>query len=91
MSDRNGRLGVTYRDFEEWGVPRHKIASAIRELEALGFIEVTERGRGGKPNRYRMTYLPSPSAPNGTHDYLRFNTPEEAQAALAEAHKTRTA
>jgi hypothetical protein len=37
----NGRLPVTYGQFMEYGIDRHAIAPAIRELEALGFVEVT--------------------------------------------------
>lgn len=37
----NGRLPVTYDDFVRYGIHRHAIAPGIRELEALGFIEVT--------------------------------------------------
>jgi hypothetical protein len=62
--NENGELPVTFQQFEEWGVRRHSIASAIRELEALGFIEVTQHGYGGAagagvPNKYRLTYRPS--------------------------------
>ena len=57
----NGRLPVTYDDFQRYGIDRHAIAPAIRELVALGFIEVTEHGRAGnaewrKPNQFRITY-----------------------------------
>ena len=36
----NGKLPITYDDFENYGVHRHSIAPAIRELVALGFIKV---------------------------------------------------
>jgi hypothetical protein len=57
----NGRLPVTYDQFTEYGLHRHAIGPAIRELEALGFIEVTERGRASagefrSPSYYRLTY-----------------------------------
>src|SRR5262249_37500536 len=53
----NGRLPVTFNDFTRYGIDRHSVAPAIRELEALGFIEVTEHGRGGnaewrQPNKF---------------------------------------
>jgi hypothetical protein len=38
----NGRLPVTYDDFERYGIDRHAIAPAIREVAALGFVEVPE-------------------------------------------------
>jgi hypothetical protein len=65
----NGKLPVTYEDFERWGVRPDSIAGAIRELEALGTIEVTQRGYRGaegkrSPNLYRLTYLPTWDAGN---------------------------
>jgi DNA-binding transcriptional MocR family regulator len=56
----NGKLPVTFEDFIEYGLDRQAIAPAIRELEALGFIEVTERGRGGHdepraPTKFRLS------------------------------------
>jgi len=57
----NGRLPVTYEQFEEYGIDPHCVAPAQRELCALGFIEITERGRSGnaawrRPNLFRLTY-----------------------------------
>ena len=43
----NGQLPVTYADFEDFGIDRHAIGPGIDECEALGLIEVTERGRSG--------------------------------------------
>jgi hypothetical protein len=44
----NGKLPVTYQDFIDYGIlHRESIAPALREAEALGFIECTKRGRGG--------------------------------------------
>ena len=62
----NGKLPVTFADFAEGAATsnRHAIAPAIREACALGFIEVTRRGRAGNgeyrtPNLFRLTYLPT--------------------------------
>jgi hypothetical protein len=57
----NGRLPVTKLDFMEYGVSARLVAAAIREAQALGFIEVTERGRGGnaehrQPNKFFLTF-----------------------------------
>jgi hypothetical protein len=57
----NGKLPVTYNDFVQYGIHRHSIRSAIREVVALGFVEITEPGRAGnaewrKPNLFRLTY-----------------------------------
>jgi hypothetical protein len=59
----NGRLPCTFDHFAEYGIDRHSIAPALREVEALKFIEVTERGRAGnaeyrRPNLFRLTYRP---------------------------------
>ena len=51
----NGSLPVTFEDFIAYGIHHNCIAPAIRELEALGFIKVTERGRGGMPNTGYLT------------------------------------
>jgi hypothetical protein len=71
----NGNLPVTYDDFVEYGIHRHGIAPAIRELEGLGFIEITQRGRAGNrefrsPSKYRLTYRNAKGEPgDGTHEW----------------------
>jgi hypothetical protein len=80
----NGRLPVTYDDFERYGVHRHCISPAIRELEALGFLRITERGRAGNaefrsPNRFKLTYRPALDVMgDGTHDWRRIETTKQA-------------
>jgi hypothetical protein len=64
----NGRLPVTYRDFQVYGIDRHSIRPALRELEHLGFIEITEHGVAGmgearKPNLFRLTYRDTAGKP----------------------------
>ncbi len=90
----NGRLPVTYRDFEASGVRRHSVASAIRELAALGFIEITRHGYGGAaetrtPSLYRLTYRPAynagPKDGDGTHEYLKITSNEQAECIAATA------
>ncbi len=51
----NGRLPVTYTDFQKYGIDRKSIAGAVREVAALGFVRITERGR---PSEFRLR--PSP-------------------------------
>jgi hypothetical protein len=58
----NGKLIVTHEQFIEYGVRRHQVAAALRELEALGLIIITVHGRGGnaehrEPNRFLLNYL----------------------------------
>jgi hypothetical protein len=84
----NGQLPVTYEDFIEYGVHRHSIAPAIREAVALGFIEVTKRGRGGnaesrEPSLYRLTFAHDRNSRQSppTHAWRKIKTVEEAAAA----------
>jgi hypothetical protein len=88
----NGKLPVTYGDFIEYGVHRHSIAPAIREAVALGFIEVTKRGRGGnaesrEPSLYRLTFAHDRNSRQSppTHDWRRIKTPEQAAVAAESA------
>jgi hypothetical protein len=81
----NGKLPVTYEDFIEYGIHRHSIAPAIRESVALGFIEVTKRGRGGnaenrEPSLYRLTFAHDRNSRQSppTHEWRRIKTLDEA-------------
>ena len=74
----NGRLPVTTNDFVEYGMHRTSVAPAIREAEALGFIRLTERGRGGNadygaPNLFFLTFAQSRDSGKHppTHDWRR--------------------
>ena len=94
-SDENGNLPCTYDHFEEYGVNRHAIAPAIRELVALGFIQVTRQGSAGnaeyrQPTLFLLTYRPF-----GSHKYVgngwrRIGDMEEAEA-VATAARSRSA
>ena len=80
----NGHLPVTYDDFVKYGIHRHAIAPAIRELEALGFIEITQRGRAGNrefhsPSKYRLTYRNAKGETgDGTHEWRWVESLEQA-------------
>src|SRR4051794_39534773 len=58
----NGKLPVTHRDFEHFGINRHAIGAGIREAIALGFIKQTRRGfasaRYRSPSLFEITYRP---------------------------------
>lgn len=90
----NGRLPVTFENFESYGIDRHAIAPAIRECVALGFLVVTESGRAGNaefrsPNLFRLTYKPCKGLPgDGTHDWRNIQTIEDAQARARDARLT---
>jgi hypothetical protein len=87
----NGRLVVTKQDFVAFGIHHKALTPALREIEFLGFIEVTQRGRGGnaefrQPNRFRLTYQHAKDVPgDGTHEWRRIKTREEAIEIVAEA------
>jgi hypothetical protein len=88
----NGRLPVTFDHFAEYRIERHAIAPALRELEALGFIEITERGRAGngewrRPHLFRLTYKNVGNA-QPTDEWKRIKTDQEADIIAAAARKT---
>jgi hypothetical protein len=88
----NGKLPVTYDDFERYGIHRHAIGPAIREVVALGFVEITEAGRAGnaewrKPNLFRLTYRHTKY--ESTNDWEKIKTPEEAEALAQSARAPR--
>jgi hypothetical protein len=86
----NGKLPVTYDQFQEYGIDRQAVRPAIREASALGFLEITREGRAGnaewrQPNLFRLTYRPSQGDLGfGTNEWQRIKTIEEA-AAIAKA------
>jgi hypothetical protein len=86
----NGKLPVTYADFERSGIHKDAVAPALRELEALGIIETTRKGYGGAaelrvPSLYRLTYVTAWNAgrtdETGTHEYLKFKNRKQADTA----------
>ncbi len=85
----NGKLIVTYDQFEEYGVSRNSVGPAIRELVALGFLEITEKGiasnENGRPNRFRLTYVNMKSREQPTNEWKRVMTTEEADRLAKEA------
>src|SRR5262245_4033117 len=92
----NGRLPVTNEDFIAYGIHNDAIFPAIRELAALGFIRVTERGRGGNAEyrRPNLFFLAFAHARNGkvqppTHDWRKIKTVEEAEAIAKAARKNK--
>ncbi len=89
----NGSLPCTYADFAEWGCRRESISDALRELVALGFIEVTQKGRAGNrefrtPSLYRLTYVQG-NLPLTDEWKTSASTLEDAAAIAAEARTRR--
>jgi hypothetical protein len=90
----NGRLVVTYDQFEEYGVYCHAISPALRELVVLGFLEVTEKGCGGnenhrRANRFRLTYVNMKSREQPTHEWRHIATIDEAERLVRQARGNR--
>jgi hypothetical protein len=92
----NGQLVCTYDHFIEYGIRRNSVAPAIRVAEALGFIEITERGRAGnaefrRPHKFRLNYRHTGRA-NPTDEWRRIKTMEEAETAakLAKTPRKKT-
>ena len=89
----NGKLPVTYKQFHEYGVDSKAIASALSELEALGFIVITKHWLSGDNfkwiNWYRLTYRPAEGVPSdGSHEWRRIPDAETAEAVAKQARET---
>lgn len=79
----NGKLPTTFDQFEGYGIHRHAIAPAVREVVALGFVEITQEGRAGnaewrRPNFFRLTYRHTEKA-EPTDDWRKIETMEAAE------------
>ena len=90
----NGRLQVPYSAFEQFGIHNNMIAPAIREAVALGFVRITEAGRGGnrefrRPTIYRLTYLPAAGAPP-SDEWASIKTGAKAEKLARHARLSKT-
>lgn len=83
---RNGDLVVTFNDFEAYGVRRNSIATALRELEALGLIEFIQYGSPSadlrQPHIFRLTFIETktPIEKPATDEWKHLTTKAAAQA-----------
>lgn len=88
----NGKLPVTYDQFAEYGIHRHAIGPAVREVVALGFVEITEAGRAGnaawrRPTCFRLTFRPTAKA-ESTDEWRKIATIAQAGMIADAARKT---
>jgi hypothetical protein len=89
----NGQLPVTFDDFVAYGLHRTAIGPALTELEALGFIVVTDQGKMAqaadyrRPKKFLLTSRPVPKGADPLHNWKRITTMEEAQAIAESARK----
>jgi hypothetical protein len=90
----NGRLKVTWHDFEKYGVSRRLIGKSITEVVSVGFAAIEQPGRmlygrdHGDPTQYRLTYLPVSDAGDfrpPTNDWKRFGGSTKAAKAAIKA------
>jgi hypothetical protein len=94
---QNGKLIVTKQQFVEFsGVHPRLIAPALRELEALGIIVITERGRGGnaehrQPNRFLLNFMCGAVDTHEliTNSWRKFRTLQEAEAVAVAARNAK--
>jgi hypothetical protein len=81
----NGKLPVTYNDFENYGLRRMSIRFGVLAAQALGFITVTEEGHAGagdtrRAARYALTWVDRHDGAPRSNEWKRFET-------LADANK----
>jgi hypothetical protein len=86
----NGALIVPYTDMERRGLRRSSIREAIVELEALGLITVTLKGRRSSgehrhPSQYRLTWLGTPDTVGPTNEWRAIKSREEAELRIHNA------
>lgn len=85
---QNGALPVSYADIEALGLRRNRIASAIAEAVALGFLD-HERGRAaggaarGHVQVFRLTWLRTGDGEPATNRWKALGAFEAAERAAA--------
>jgi hypothetical protein len=89
----NGKLPVTHENYRRFGIHHHAIGPALREVVALGAVEITQQGIAGnadhhRPNLFRLTYLPTGDKP-ATDEWRRITTIKEAKAIAASARASK--
>jgi hypothetical protein len=91
----NGKLPVTFNDFVKYGIHRHAIAPAIRELEAVGIVRAVH-GRAGNaefrvPNLFFLTYANERDGKKSPppNDWRKIKTIEEAEQLVRAARATK--
>ncbi len=91
----NGELTVTYDDFENFGISRKAIKTALDTAEALGFIHVTfhgspSHGSAKRPSQYALSWLPMNDGSDPTNRWKAIKSKEQAADIIdAVRHKKR--
>ena len=89
----NGKLVVTFKAFKQFGIDPQAVAPSLRALAALGIIERTRQGSGGRTeyhdaSEYRLTYRHTDEA-NPTDDWRSIKTIEDAKRIATVARKAK--
>jgi hypothetical protein len=88
----NGRLILTYKQCAGAGMDRHAVNPGFCEVQALGFVECTEKGYSAgdagrrRPSRYRLTYARWTNLPF-SDEWRRIKTYVQAAKIAHEARK----
>jgi hypothetical protein len=89
----NGKLPITYKDLIAFGIHDHAIGAGLREVEALGFVEIKHGIAGSaahrKPNLFRLTYRPA-DGKQETNEWARIRSIEQAEKIVSEARQAKT-
>lgn len=83
----NGKLPVTYDDFEKYGIRRMSIAFGIRAAVALGWLDITDQGHRGAADvrraaRYALTWVDRHDGAPRSNRWKRFRTTADAELAV---------
>jgi hypothetical protein len=83
----NGKLPVTYRNFEEYGIRCRSIPYGIRAAVALGWIDITEPGLRGeivarRAARYALTWVDRHDGAPRSNRWKHIKTMDEAVEAV---------
>lgn len=90
---KNGSLIVTYKTFRLYGVDPQAIAPSLRVLIALGLVEKTRQGAGGRTeyhdaSEYRLTYRHTDTK-DPSDEWRHIKTLEEAKQIAETARKAK--
>jgi hypothetical protein len=83
----NGKLPVTYDDFQNFGVRRMSVRFGILAAEALGWITVAEEGHAGAADtrraaRYALQWIDRHDGAPRPNGWKRFETLADAKATV---------
>lgn len=88
----NGEIVCTFTDFEKYGIRRPSIAEALEKLQALGWIDIVERGGSYAdvriPSRYSLTWLNGKFGP-ASNRWRSIQTQGDARRALRSVDEAR--